>query len=217
MEDTKKIFMQEINGFIDLSRNTTDKDTIKIKYLELVKKYHPDVNNEIDKGTLNEYMILINNSYEKAMDRKASKNSKPETKKNNIGDFSFDIFLLLLIKITQIGIDKDTAKNKIFTGYTNLLITEIEKSSNHVAEAVRLLFSKKVITNYSERIDLFSDGIKQYAHLLAGTPSKEKEEMADGLLTEYKEYCRKQDEKDAIDTLTKWLKEIKAAAGFSAK
>ena len=69
MENTSKIFLEEINEFINFAKNTPDKDTVKSKYFELVKKYHPDVNNERDKNILNEYIIIVNNIFEKIINK----------------------------------------------------------------------------------------------------------------------------------------------------
>jgi hypothetical protein len=222
MENSRKVFLNEINGFISSSKKIQDKDIIKQKYLDLVKKYHPDVNNEIDKNILNEYMIIINNSYEELMNNTISKKQE-NTENNDIGGFNFDLFILLLEKITGRGINKENIKDKVFNGYKNLLLTEIEKSSKYAGKAFNLLFSGKIISKYSEKIDLFNNGITHYMYLLKRIPSSTKEkyknmpdiriankqgqDVADSYLAEYKEYCKKKEEKDAIEVLKKWFKE----------
>jgi DnaJ-class molecular chaperone len=139
MENSRKVFLHEINEFISSSKKIQDKDIIKQKYLDLVKKYHPDVNNEIDKNILNEYMIIITNSFEDLMNNTTSKKQE-NTENNDIGGFNFDLFMLLLGKITGRGINKENIKDKVFIGYKNLLITEIEKSSKYAREEIELLF-----------------------------------------------------------------------------
>jgi hypothetical protein len=220
MKDSRNIFLQDINEFIILSRNELDKDIIKVKYLELVKKYHPDVNNKIDKKILNEYMIIINNSYEKLRTRK---NNKYKTTENNVQGFNFNIFLLLLKKIVEIGINKETIKNEIFNEYKKLLLIEIEKSNKNVSEAIKLLFSEETLNKYGQKIDLFSNGIIHYMYLLLKVPAstkekyknmpdikianKQTEKVADSYLKEYKDYCKEDEEKDAIEILQEWFKE----------
>ncbi|MDR0312261.1 MAG: J domain-containing protein [Treponema sp.] len=203
MKNSRNIFYHEINEFITSSKNIRDKDRIKQKYLDLVKKYHPDVNNKIDKNILNEYMVIINNSYEEIMSNTVSK-TYINTENNNIGSFNFSLFMLLLGKITEKGINKETIKDKIFLGYKNLLITEIEKSSKDASEAFKLLFSDKIIIKYSEKIDLFNNGIMHYVN-------KQEQEIADSYLAEYKDNCKKKEEKNAIEVLQKWYKEAHEA------
>ena len=220
MEDSRKIFLQEINEFIFLSKNILDKDIIKIRYLDLVKKYHPDVNNIIDKKTLNEYMVIINNSFEKITSRK---NYKNKNKENDSLGFNFDTFMLLLNKITEIGINKENIKNKVFNEYINLLVMEVEKSNKNVSEAIKLLFSEETLNKYGQKINLFNNGIIHYLYLLKNVPSstkekyknmpdikianKQGEKVADSYLKEYKDYCKEDGEKDAVEILQEWLKE----------
>jgi hypothetical protein len=221
MENGRGIFLQEINEFIILSKNILDKNVIKIKYLELVRKYHPDVNNEIDKTILNEYMVIINNSYEKI--KKMKTDNKYMNTENKIQSFNFDTFMLLLKKVGEMGINKETIKDRIFNEYKNLLMMEIEKSSKYVAEAIKLLFSDKVVNEYGQKINLFNNGIVHYMYLLKNVPSSTKEKyknmpdikiankqgerVADSYFNEYKDYCKKEEEKDAIEILKKWFKE----------
>jgi hypothetical protein len=223
MEDNRNVFLQNINQFIIFSENITDKNIIKSKYLELVKKYHPDVNNEIDKNILNEYMIIINNTFEKIMNNKI-KNITYRNTENNIRGFNFDTFCQLLNKVVEIGINKETVKDKILNEYINLLVLEIEKSSKYTSEAFKKLFSEEMVMEYRKKINLFNSGITYYMHLLRSVPSstkekykgmpdirianKQTEKVADSYLNEYKNYCKEDEYKDAIEIIMEWLKEI---------
>jgi hypothetical protein len=223
MEDTRKIFLQNVNEFIIFSNNTPDKNTIKSRYLELVKKYHPDVNNDIDKNILNEYMVIINNMFEKTANRKFE-NYKHKNKANNIFKFNFDTFCQILSKIMEVGIDEETIKNQIFKEYVKLLLLEMEKSNKHVSEAFQIIISEEAIMEYRHKIKLLNDGMANYLHLLKSTPSstkekyrkipdinianKQTEKIADSYLVEFKNYCKKDIEKDSIDLIMKWFKVI---------
>jgi hypothetical protein len=57
-------FSDRIKNFILFSKNTNDNEKIKQKYFELVKIFHPDLNNEVDKEISNENMIVLNYVYE---------------------------------------------------------------------------------------------------------------------------------------------------------
>jgi curved DNA-binding protein CbpA len=222
MEINREIFLQEINKFIIISRSTLDKEIIKSKYLELVKKYHPDVNNEIDKNILNEYMVIINNSFEKIMNNN-SNNVKHKNVKNNIQIFNFDTFLQLLNKIVEIGINKETMNGEIFNEYKDLLLLEIEKSNKYASEAFKLLLAEKTIIENRKKMNLFNNGIAHYMYLLRSVPASAKEKyrdipnvhianrqtekVADSYLNEYKNYCKEDEQKDAIKIIMEWLKE----------
>ena len=63
-------FKEKINYFIRFSQNVNDKNSVKSEYLKLVKEFHPDTNRELNKGTANEYMIIINYTYEQLVNNK---------------------------------------------------------------------------------------------------------------------------------------------------
>jgi curved DNA-binding protein CbpA len=70
MTESKDVFKEKINVFIEYSQDTNDKNKIKLEYLKLVKEFHPDVNNEIKNELANEYMIIINYVFENLMNGK---------------------------------------------------------------------------------------------------------------------------------------------------
>jgi curved DNA-binding protein CbpA len=223
MENRREIFLQNINEFIAFSKSTADKDIIKSKYLELVKKYHPDINSETDKSILNEYMIIINNTFEKIMNNRI-KDIKHKNTENDTHDFSFYTFCQLLAKIVETGITSETIKDKIFTEHKKLLILEIKKESSYAGEAFELLLTKETVAENEQKIDLFNDGIRYYMYILRSVQSSHKEKyknmpnikianrqtekVADSYLNEYKKYCKKDDQKDAVEIIMEWLKEI---------
>ena len=65
MKSADETFAQEINEFVSLPDGAFDKSAVKPKYLALVKKCHPDANDNIDRGILHEYMAVINATHEK--------------------------------------------------------------------------------------------------------------------------------------------------------
>jgi hypothetical protein len=224
MENSREKFIQDINEFITFSKNITDKDIIKSKYLELVKKYHPDANGEIDKNILNEYMIIINNTFEKITHGRI-KNIKQEGAGNDRHEFRIDTFCQLLEKIMETGINKETVKDKIFTEYKELLILEIMKSSGRAGKAFELLLAEETLAENRRGINLFNEGIRHYMYMLRRVPSSRKEKyknmpnmeiagrqsekVADSYLDEYKKSLKKGSQKDAVETMTEWLKETK--------
>jgi len=191
--------------------------------LKLVKKYHPDANNETDKSILNEYMIIINNIFEKTVNGKFE-NHKRQNKENSIYGFNFKAFCQILSKIIEIGIDEETIKNQIFNEYMELLLLEIEKSNKRVTGAFRTIISEGTIMEYRHKIELLNNGLANYMRLLknvqSGTKEKYKrmpdiniankqmEKIADSYLAEFKNYCKRDIEKDSIDLIMNWLKVI---------
>jgi hypothetical protein len=63
------MFFEKISGFITCAQNIDDVNTIKLQYLKLVREFHPDTNNVINKEILNEYMIIINYVYEQLINK----------------------------------------------------------------------------------------------------------------------------------------------------
>jgi curved DNA-binding protein CbpA len=63
-------FKEKINNFISFSKSVNDNNSIKSEYLKLVKEFHPDTNKELKKETANEYMIIINYTYEQLIHNK---------------------------------------------------------------------------------------------------------------------------------------------------
>jgi hypothetical protein len=80
------LFSDKLKEFIVFAKNTNNNGEIKLKYLELVKIFHPDINNEVDKETSNENMILLNYVYEQLTKNKAKFKiaNKDEYEKNKI-------------------------------------------------------------------------------------------------------------------------------------
>jgi len=221
--ETREIFLQKINEFILFSNKLPDKDAIKSKYLDLVKEYHPDVNNEIDGTILNEYMVIINNIFEKIMNDKI-KHSKHKSTGNNIQGFNFTVFCQLLTKITEIGINNETISDGVFCEYKNLLLLEIKKFDKSAEEAFELLLSGELIIGDAYKIKLLNSGIANYVYLLNSVPISTKEKykrmtdihitnmqlgkIADNYLLEYKDSCGDEEYKKAVEKVIQWLKEI---------
>jgi curved DNA-binding protein CbpA len=225
MENHREIFLQNIKELVIFSKNIPnedpDEDVLKSKYLELVKKYHPDVNSETDKDILNEYMIIINNTFEKIMSGRTKSTKHGETK-NGGCEFNLDTFCRLLAKITEPGI---TQNQKIFAEYKRLLILETGKSSSRACEAFEVLLAEETMAENRQRINMFNGGIRHYMYMLKTVPpsrrekyknmpnikiaDRQSEKVADSYLNEYKNYCRKDRQKDAIETIIEWLKETK--------
>ena len=63
-------FKEKISNFISFSQNTNDNNSIKSEYLKLVKEFHPDINNELNEETANEYMIILNYTYEQLINNR---------------------------------------------------------------------------------------------------------------------------------------------------
>ena len=119
MISNREIFLQDVNEFISSSKNTSDEKSEKSKFLKLVKKYHPDINHEIDKGILNEYMTILNSLYEKLQKGKIFKNGDKDLDPK-LYQFNFDIFYQLFVKFMELGISIDTLESKLFSEYVNL-------------------------------------------------------------------------------------------------
>jgi len=224
MESHREKFLRNINEFIFYSKNIPDGDRIKTEYLDLVKKYHPDINREIDGKILNEYMIIINNTYEMVKNGKAAKPATPARKEteNNPHVFNFETFYQLLAKISEMGVNKKTARDSIFTEYRNLLLMEIRKDDDYASRAFELLFWEKTLAANAYRTSLFSKGIRHYFYLLRQTPPGSGEEnipnprisgnigekVAESYFLEYIGYCNEAELKDAAATVMNWLKGI---------
>ena len=63
-------FKEKISDFINFSQNANDNNSIKSEYLKLVKEFHPDINNSLNEETANEYMIILNYTYEQLISNK---------------------------------------------------------------------------------------------------------------------------------------------------
>jgi len=63
-------FKEKIKNFIGFSKSINDNNSIKSEYLKLVKEFHPDTNNNLNNETANEYMIIINYTYEQLINNK---------------------------------------------------------------------------------------------------------------------------------------------------
>jgi curved DNA-binding protein CbpA len=228
MENSRETFLRKINDFIVSAKIAPDKNAIKSKYLELVKEYHPDTNKELDKNILNEYMVIINNSFEKIMNGKTGAAGR-KNRKSSAREFDFDIFLRLLTGIAEMGITGETAKNRTFAEYKKLMILEIEKSSKYAAGAFELLLSGETIGKNQGKIGSFNSGLVYYMYLLKSDPAggkekyenmpnrrianKQTEKVADSYLAEYKSHCKDDTEKDAVEIVMEWLKETKVKYG----
>ena len=219
MENIREIFLREINEFIKYSNDMPDMETLKAKYLELAKKYHPDVNNRIDKNILNEYMVIINNIFEKIMSGKIIRNDRTNIKSNN--DFDFNTFCQLLKKITVMGINKYTVNDRIFTEYVNLLVLEIGKFSKEAGEAFSTVFLERNFLISGYKAKLLTDGLKSYLFLLTSVPPDANgilknifnpdisdmlsEKTGDSYLLEFRNSCK---QKNSIDIIINTLKEL---------
>lgn len=215
MANSKEIFKQDFNNLILSAQNSADVKEAKLKYLELVKKYHPDVNHEIDYSILNEYMVIINNIFDKIKNDEI-KIIANKVSENAMQRFSFFNFLQILTKIVELGINKKTIKDKRFKKYVNLLILETEKSSRYASEAFNLIFSEEFIIKNNQRIYLFNKAMKFYSLLLKNFPpgfnlfNESQERVAVSYLNEFKNFCKEDGYKDAIEKIMEWLKETNA-------
>jgi hypothetical protein len=82
-------FREKINSFIGCSQ---DKNKIRTEYLKLIKEFHPDTNKELDNEIANEYMIIINYTYEQLIHNKNNlqQSQMDEYEKNKInGKYCF--------------------------------------------------------------------------------------------------------------------------------
>ena len=219
MTNSREYFLQDINELIILAKNKND-NKVKAKYLELVKKYHPDINDKANKNILNEYMIIINNLFEKVQNGKIQGNKQKDSK-SNTQEFNIDINYQLLTKIVELSANLVAKNSKSFNEYVNLLIMETRKSNIHVSQACKLLFSKEMTTKYKDKLHLLNNGLSYYLDLWKSSWAEKEEKAttdfrlynrkiertADKYLNEYKNYCDDDEYKDAIEIVMEWLKE----------
>jgi DnaJ-class molecular chaperone len=130
MNNEREIFLKKINEFIISSQN--NKKELKSAYLQLVKEYHPDKNNRLDKEILNEYMIIINNAYNEII-KKPGK-IKLKDKQNSSGYFYINAFCQLLSKIKTISSNSGKTNDPKEGEYRNLVIKEISKYNKESPE-----------------------------------------------------------------------------------
>jgi hypothetical protein len=210
MDKDRELFLQKLNGFIIDSKNV-DKNKVRQTYLELVKEYHPDKNNEIDKSTLHEYMILINNIYNEI--EKKNGNTEIKSKTENSHYFYINIFCQLFSKVKTICVNNETTNNPKYNEYRELFILEINKYSKDAGRAFSLLLSDEIINNKNSNIDIFIKGLAAYeqifsnAYIYTEYYIKKVQRSALNYFHEYKKDTV--DEiKEAMDVIEKWLNEL---------
>ena len=205
MNNEREVFLNRMNNFIALSKYSNKKD-FKLNYLELVKEYHPDKNNKIDKNTLNEYMIIINNTYNNL--RKNSRKINVLKKQNDSKYFYIIVFCELLSRIKKICKPNDEIKGPNFVEHKNLIINEISKYDLKVSEAFSLLITQKTIEE--KKFDSFQKGLDIYEKIFRNTYtyteyySKKLQETGKNYLENYKNN-NTQEKKAAIEIIIKWF------------
>ena len=214
MKHTDELFRQEIIEFISLPNYAPDKNIIKSKYLELVKKYHPDTNDKMDKNILHEYMTIINTAFEKkqnGVSMKTQKTSQETVKKDSGQNFDFRKFTSLFARYTS---PHFYSCSEMFQKATQALVWEIKKSDKAVGEAFARLSTKEIM--YTTSFRLYHSGLKyyvnRYVYTDAPVDNSAGEKIGDGFFVEYKDSCKKhgrfEEIKAAVDTVNKWLKAI---------
>ncbi|AEF84699.1 DnaJ domain protein [Treponema primitia ZAS-2] len=133
-------FSDRIKNFILFSKATNDNEKIKKKYFELVKIFHPDLNNEIDKEISNENMIVLNYVYEQLIKNKVNGKyclTNEYGIKEYISDKALYIYKLGFIEFRKaITIMLENPGNKEGTSYE--IIGHLYKSYKYFKEVIKL-------------------------------------------------------------------------------
>ena len=157
MEDNIN-FKEKISNFIRFSQSVNDNNGIKSEYLKLVKEFHPDINKKLDKETANEYMIIINYTYEQLLNKKNNfeviQNDEYEKNKINgkycfINEFGLKEFIsdkiLYIYKLGRLEYSKANIimltnpsynGNKERTGYK--IIEHLYKAYKYYKEVIKM-------------------------------------------------------------------------------
>jgi hypothetical protein len=210
MENDRQIFLNKLNDFIDCSKSINKRE-IKQKYLELVKQYHPDKNNQIDKNVLHEYMILINSIYKTIEERQENIETEKETTNSNY--FYIQIFNQLFSQLITIYTNKETINNPKLIEYTKLFIMEINKYDKDAGKAFSFLLSNEMINNKNININQFIKGMTTYeqifknAYIYTEYYIKKIQITAKQYFYEFKKN-NAEEMKNAIDIIEKWFNEL---------
>jgi len=222
MMNANEIFAQEINEFASLPDDAFGKVTVKSKYLALVKKYHPDTNDKIDKDILHEYMTAINTTYEKkqngalavAQTATTQRDARKETEDDSSRQFNYVTFAKLLMRYAG-TVPYRVWKKKIeeeFEEITRLLVLEIKKSDEAVGDALGFLSTLEIINTTQSGQCRGALGYYARKFLYANRPTSifTLDRIFDNSLTEYKNSCKKharfEEIAAAVDAVSKWLK-----------
>jgi curved DNA-binding protein CbpA len=208
MNNERETFLRKINEFIIFSKNNSPKE-LKSNYLRLVKEYHPDKNNKIDKEILNEYMIIINNTYNE-IERK-TKGIKLKDKTHGQKYFDINTFCQLLETIETIYLIRKERNDIRFDEYRQLFLKKISGYNQQVGKAFSLMLSDETISG--ENFDTFLSGIAGYekifnnAYIYTEYYMKKTQKAANN---NFDEYGKRSNEeiKGATASIKKWFNEL---------
>ena len=192
-----------------ISNKVKNKIDPKTNYLKLVKKYHPDVNNKIDKKILNEYMVIINDVYNEI--KKGKKIIKHNTRENNKKNFYIQDFCHLFSKIIMAFLIDAKSEDLELSDDKILIIEQVSSYNLEASKALLLLFSRKIKEN--NNFELFLKGIVAYEQIFNNLYSYTKyysqkiQKSGQNFFQEYIDSSTKEIE-IAIKTITKWLDEL---------
>jgi hypothetical protein len=205
VENEREIFLRKVNEFI-ASAKSNNKKELKSLYLKLVKEYHPDKNNKIDKNILHEYMVLINNTYNEI--EKKSERKKLKNKQTNSKYFYINTFCQLLSRIKTYCSTDGKTDDPEFGGNRDSIIKEISKYNQKAGESFSLLLPQKAANGKNN--NAYVKGIAVYeqifnnAYVYTKYYTKKMQETADTYFYEYADGNTKEI-KEAVGIITKWL------------
>jgi hypothetical protein len=208
MNNEREIFLMKINEFI-ISSKSNNKKEFKSIYLKLVKEYHPDKNNNIDKNTLNEYMVIINNIYNESEVK--SEQIIARDKQNDSKYFFINTFCQLISRIKTIYSNNKEPSDPQNGKYGDLVIREISKYNQKAGESFLLLLSQKTINRKDN--DIYLKWITVYEQIFNNiyiyTKYYVRKKQKEGN-NYFHEYTKDKPEeiKEAIEIITKWFDEL---------
>ena len=208
MESEREIFLGKINKLIIFSK-IGDTKKVKSCYLQLVKEYHPDKNNKINKDILNEYMMIINNLYDET--EKKSKKIILKNEENKTTYFYIIPFCRLLSKIKIIYSNKDEINLPNFTEYRNVFIEEIGKYDQNVGKSFSVLLSNEVILK--KDAEIFIKGIGYYEQVFNNVNNYTEYyinkilKSANNCINEYKNK-NTEDIRESAEIIAEWFNEL---------
>ncbi|MCL2557393.1 MAG: hypothetical protein FWE09_02845 [Treponema sp.] len=210
MED---IFANEIREFAALPSGDSFRDSVKARYLELVKKYHPDANREIEQDILHEYMVIINGLFErKRLGAQAAKQATEAKAEKDSPIFNFQKFASLFVRYAydELSALEDRAFER--AELARLLVREIGKADKAASEAFAFLNTEEVMATTDVEILLEAFGSYVNRPIFYKKPMYiyAAERMGDSYFRDYKDACKEhashEEIKRSVDAISAWLK-----------